>query len=185
MKFFYCQKDNKYRANAWSKYWSWLTPKRPFHSFPNNELKMAMDSVVCESVNFLGKGSSLEGSVETNSDIRVDGKIIGDITTSKTLVVGPMGEVVGKIRAHTVVIAGQVFGDIFSSGVVVIEASGYYEGKVTSDSISIHTGASIVGSIVTPRVKQRSLGIKSIRTENESRKSIVSYSNEKGCLDLA
>lgn len=146
---------------------------------------MALDSVVCESVNFLGKGASLEGSVETNSDIRVDGKVIGDITTAKTLVIGPMGEVVGNIRAHTVVIAGHVFGDIFSSGVVVIEASGYYEGKVTSDSVNIHTGASIVGIIVTPRVKQRSLGIKSIKTESQSEKSIVSYSDEKGCLGLA
>jgi cytoskeletal protein CcmA (bactofilin family) len=99
------------------------------------------------TVNILGVGSSLVGNVDTDSDYRVDGKLVGNIVTSKSLVVGPTGVVLGNVIAEKIVISGRISGDYHASSVTVIGSTGSYQGTLTTKRIRIDLGASVLGRI--------------------------------------
>ncbi|TFG97766.1 MAG: polymer-forming cytoskeletal protein, partial [Calditrichales bacterium] len=46
-------------------------------------------------LNFLGGGTTVEGTIRTNNSIRVDGKIKGKLICKNTLTVGVNGEIEG------------------------------------------------------------------------------------------
>jgi len=109
------------------------------------------------TVNFLGLGSSLVGDIKTESDLRIDGTVTGNITTTKTLVIGYKGKIRGNIRAASIVCSGQIQGDFHSANTTSIEATGYYEGTLTTKTLQIDSGAFIGGKILTTKNTRKSL----------------------------
>ena len=89
----------------------------------------------------IGKGSVLEGKLSVSSNLRVDGKIIGDIKTADSLVIGKQGEIEGEITAKNAVIGGKVLGKIIASGKVVLEANAIFKGDMKAARLVIDDGA--------------------------------------------
>ena len=89
----------------------------------------------------IGKGSVLEGKLTVNSNLRVDGKIIGDVKTTDSLVIGKQGEVEGEIIAKNAVVGGKVLGKINASGKVVLESNAIFKGEMKAARLVIDDGA--------------------------------------------
>lgn len=60
----------------------------------------------------IGKGMVITGQINSDSDLRIDGKLIGDITCKSKIVIGQDGEVEGNIYANNADITGSVKGNI-------------------------------------------------------------------------
>ena len=94
----------------------------------------------------VGSGTTIEGSLNVSSSIRVDGKIVGQITCSETLLVGKTGVVDASVRVKNATIGGKVQGDISAQEVVILEGKSTLIGDVTTKKLIIEEGAVFNGT---------------------------------------
>lgn len=60
----------------------------------------------------IGAGTTLTGDISSNSDLRIDGTIIGDVNSTAKVIVGANGVVEGNISGNQADIIGKVSGNI-------------------------------------------------------------------------
>lgn len=60
----------------------------------------------------IGEGTLLEGNMLSSHSLRIDGKVIGDISTEGTIHIGDKGEVQGAVKAMNVILSGKVQGNV-------------------------------------------------------------------------
>ena len=81
--------------------------------------------------NRIVEGTKIEGSIETNADIRLDGVLVGDLNVSGRLVIGPKGAVEGDVNCVNADIEGRIKGNVIVKEGLVVKASAMIEGEVT------------------------------------------------------
>lgn len=92
---------------------------------------------------FVGDGLRIEGSIESEGDLLVEGEIQGDVTIRK-LTIGQGGHVEGKITAAEVLVHGRVTGGIAAQSATLCKTA-RVEGDVEYGSLSIENGAEFEG----------------------------------------
>jgi len=96
---------------------------------------------VGELNSIIGRGAVLEGKLEVQSSIRVDGRVKGSVKSSDTIVVGKDGVVEGDLTAKNVVVGGEVNGKIDATGRVVLESTSTFTGDLKTGKLVIDEGA--------------------------------------------
>ena len=94
----------------------------------------------------VGHGTVIEGSLNVSSSMRVDGKIMGKITCSDSLLVGKTGVVEASVKVKNATIGGKVVGDIEADEVVILEGNSTVIGDVTTKKLIIEEGAIFNGT---------------------------------------
>ena len=94
----------------------------------------------------IGHGTTLDGTLNVSSSMRVDGKILGEITCSDSLLVGKTGVVEASVKVKNATVGGRVEGDIEASEVVVLEGNSTVIGDVTTKKLIIEEGAVFNGT---------------------------------------
>jgi cytoskeletal protein CcmA (bactofilin family) len=89
---------------------------------------------------------SIKGSITFRSELVIDGKVEGDITSTGKLIVGAHGKVIGDIQAGFVTIQGQVDGDVRATERCGLEAGGSLQGNIQSPRLAVDENASFVGN---------------------------------------
>lgn len=101
---------------------------------------------ITNSHNILGNGTTVEGSITTAGNLRIDGKIIGAITTSKAkLILGPNAWVQGNIIAQNADIEGAVEGTIDVSGLLTLKRTAAINGDISTGKLVFEEGAKFNG----------------------------------------
>ncbi len=127
------------------------------------ELKVIKNSF---ANNIIGKATQIQGDIETNGNIRIEGKLIGKIRTKSKIVLGSSSYVEGVIYAQNAEIAGELKGKIEVKELLVLKASSIVDGKIKATTISVEIGAVIKGDC---RIhKKNSSSLSSIITGKES-----------------
>ena len=98
------------------------------------------------SVNIIGAGTSIEGDITTNGDMRIDGSLTGTINVKGKLVVGPSGMVEGEIICQNADISGTIKGKIGVAELLSLKASAKLTGDIITNKIAIEPGAAFSGS---------------------------------------
>jgi cytoskeletal protein CcmA (bactofilin family) len=89
----------------------------------------------------IGKGTWIQGDMKIQNSIRVDGRILGNIQATDTVVVGKEGEVEGNIQAKHVLLAGRVKGNIHVPGKIALETRAVVLGDIKASRLVIEEGA--------------------------------------------
>src|SRR5680860_70655 len=108
-----------------------------------SEKRKAEDQNLADSTSFFAKGFKFKGDINAHSDIRIEGIIEGNIKTSKRVILGPSGLIIGNINATDISLLGEVTGGIFISGIASIGETAKISGSITADKIRIDPGAII------------------------------------------
>ncbi|MFO0359027.1 MAG: polymer-forming cytoskeletal protein [Flavobacteriales bacterium] len=98
------------------------------------------------SINRIVEGTSIEGEIRCESNIRIDGSFIGNLTTKGRLVIGPAGRLEGTISCQNAEIEGLVKGKINVQQLLSLKGSAKVEGDIFTDKLSIEPGASFTGA---------------------------------------
>ncbi len=93
------------------------------------------------SLNTLVKGAVVEGTVKSESDIRVDGAIKGKLHCDAKVIIGPTGHVDGEIHCKNAVIEGKLEGSLTVLGLLDIRSSAQIKGDVTTQKLIVQSGA--------------------------------------------
>lgn len=98
------------------------------------------------SVNMIGAGTSIEGDINSNSDIRIDGTLKGTVNTRGKLVVGPSGSIEGEISCQNADISGNVRGKINVTELLALKATAKLAGEIAVGKLAIEPGADFSGT---------------------------------------
>lgn len=114
----------------------------------------------------IGHQTVLEGSLKVSNNMRVDGKIIGQVSCSDSLLVGKTGVLEASIKVKSATIGGKVIGDIEASDVVILEGNSTVIGDVTTKKLIIEEGAIFNGTChMSGEAQGKQTRTEQIRTE--------------------
>jgi cytoskeletal protein CcmA (bactofilin family) len=137
-----------------------------------------------DRLNRLVSGTTLTGDLTTNSSLRIDGQINGNVTCYGKLVLGQEGVIAGDINATEVELDGTVEGNVNAEVLLIIHQTGIVKGNLITGRLVIEDGAQIVGSIQTgdlpisksnasPKVKKSPVSKIEVAADQEKAPDIV------------
>ena len=94
----------------------------------------------------LSAGTVIQGKLSFDTPVRIDGKLSGEIHSSKTLIIGETAQINAQIEASELIIYGKVHGEVNVSEKVQICSGAVLEGSINSPSLVIESGAFFNGS---------------------------------------
>jgi cytoskeletal protein CcmA (bactofilin family) len=97
-------------------------------------------------VNIIGQGTVIEGGLEAKSDVRISGKVIGNVRVEGKTVVTPEGIVEGEVRSAHADIAGRIEGEVFIEERLVLKDSAVVNGNIHTAKLVIEDGARFTGT---------------------------------------
>lgn len=97
-------------------------------------------------LNFIGRGTIIDGNIKTESSIRVDGAIKGKVICKNTVTVGGGGRIEGDIQAVNAIIGGKVKGKIIVSEKLVLESKSSLVGELKAKKLIIDEGSVFEGT---------------------------------------
>jgi len=89
----------------------------------------------------VGKGTRIQGNMNVQNSVRIDGQVNGDIKTTDTIIVGKEGGVQGNVSAKNVLLAGKVTGNVLAKEKVFLQATSMIQGDVTAAHLVVDEGA--------------------------------------------
>lgn len=103
------------------------------------------------SINLIAQGTEINGDISTPGDLRIDGKITGNVTCTAKLVIGELGDIQGNINCQSGEISGAVHGQIVANDVLQLNHSASIHGDIEAIRLIVEDGASINGRCTTSR----------------------------------
>lgn len=100
---------------------------------------------ISNSSNIIGKGTKLEGDIETFGNIRIEGKIIGNVKTKSKIALGQSSHVEGNILAQNAEVAGEVKGKLEVTDVLILKPTAVINGDIVTNKLIVETGATFNG----------------------------------------
>jgi cytoskeletal protein CcmA (bactofilin family) len=97
-------------------------------------------------INQIGVGTEITGDVSTNSDIRFDGVLTGNLKTKGKVVIGETGAVKGEIICKNSVLEGKVEGKINVTELLTLKATSSLMGDIVTRRLAIEPGAKFSGN---------------------------------------
>ena len=96
-------------------------------------------------VNIIGRGTTIEGTLQSQNDISISGKVQGNLDVEGKVIVTAEGEVEGQISAVSADIGGQVRGELSVRDRLVLKNTAVVEGDVRTAKLVIEEGARFIG----------------------------------------
>jgi len=98
-------------------------------------------------------GTTLKGDISSSSDLRIDGKIIGNVSSSSKIVIGASGSVEGDISGNQADIVGKVEGNVKTKDLLQLRGDcmvngNIYAGKLQVEPTAIFNGQCHMGTNV-------------------------------------
>jgi len=104
------------------------------------------ESQTPEKLNRIVSGTSIEGEIKTDSNIRIDGTVKGTVTAKGRLVVGASGTIDGEIVCENADIEGKITGQISVNGLLSLKATARLECDISTKKLAIEPGAVFTGN---------------------------------------
>ncbi len=98
------------------------------------------------SVNLLSGSTIIKGNIETESDIRIDGELQGNLSTKGRLIVGEHGKVSGDVYCQNAEIEGALHSRMVVNGLLYLKSSARFEGDIETMQLQIDSGAIFNGT---------------------------------------
>lgn len=89
----------------------------------------------------IGHGDSLEGKVQCDTNLRIEGHFSGEIHCQGTVTIGEQGTVHSSIKAQDIIIAGKVFGSVTADHKLTITETGQLHGDIMAGILNIMEGS--------------------------------------------
>ncbi len=109
--------------------------------------KQSEELNIAYSTSFFARGFRVVGNIDANSDVRIEGIVEGNITTTKKVVIGATGSVIGNIDATSISLMGEISGELNISGLALIGETAKIMGTIKADQLQIDPGAIIEADI--------------------------------------
>ena len=98
-------------------------------------------SAATGGLNALVKGTTVEGTLRCESDIRIDGTIKGKLICKSKVILGPTGVIEGEINCQNAVIEGKFKGTLVVKELLNIRDTADVDGDISTGKLVVQSGA--------------------------------------------
>ena len=98
------------------------------------------------SINSFANGTEIQGEIKSAGDIRIDGKLKGNVDIKGRLVIGTTGFIEGEVVCGNCDISGKISGTITVNELLSLKASANIQGDIITKKLSIEPGAIFTGT---------------------------------------
>jgi cytoskeletal protein CcmA (bactofilin family) len=98
------------------------------------------------TINLISNGTEITGDIKSEGDIRIDGTLIGNLSTKGKVVIGNTGKVKGEVVCKNSEVCGEVDGKINVSQLLTLKISSRINGDIITEKLSIEPGARFTGN---------------------------------------
>ncbi len=106
----------------------------------------ANDEMVSGSINLIGIGTVIEGNVICKGDIRVDGQVVGNVSSKSKVVIGSTGQIKGDIYSQNADISGSHFGSSHITDLLFLKSTSKVNGNINTGKLVVESGAVFTGN---------------------------------------
>ena len=113
----------------------------------NTKNKPEMQQIVSNGngTTLIGAGTTLKGDLSSNSDLRIDGTVIGNITSASKIVIGANGVVEGDLASTQADIVGKVSGNIRTKELLQLRGESVVSGNLYAGKLQVEPSATFNG----------------------------------------
>ena len=115
----------------------------------------------------IDKNTTLNGNINAKTDIRIDGKVEGEIITTGKVILGKDANVKGKVLCGNADIEGIFYGELTVSGTLSLKIGSNLEGKVRIQKLIVESGAIFNASCSMHSAED---GVKKLKSFDEKEK---------------
>jgi cytoskeletal protein CcmA (bactofilin family) len=99
--------------------------------------KKTEQTPVSGSATLVSAGTTFQGDINSDNDLRIDGTIKGNIRSSARIVIGPTGVVEGNIHGTHADITGKVKGDIEVKDLLQLRENSNVAGNIIATKLQV------------------------------------------------
>lgn len=110
--------------------------------------KVAKEKVSQEYINsnnIIGKGSTFNGNVDTYGNLRVEGRIIGNVRSKSKIAVGQSAFIEGNVLAQVAEIEGEIKGSVEVTDILILKPNCSISGDIIANKLVVESGAKFDG----------------------------------------
>ena len=97
-------------------------------------------------INMIGSGTTINGDISSNGDIRIDGTLKGSVNTEGKVVLGSEGLIEGDVSCRDADISGTINAKLTATQLLSLKNTAKLNGDIVTNKLSIEPGASFTGS---------------------------------------
>lgn len=96
-------------------------------------------------LNVIVEGSKIIGDFIAESNVRIDGEIKGNVSSSSKIVIGQSGFISGNLVCADADVEGRIEGTLKVEGLLTLRSKAKIVGEITTSKIQIEEGAEFSG----------------------------------------
>ncbi len=113
----------------------------------------------------------MSGDCETYGNIRVEGKVIGNVKTKSKVALGQSSKVEGNILAQNAEVAGEVKGKLEVSDLLLLKPTAVIHGDIITNKLIVESGATFNGGCkMGVSIKEIKIGDNGQQNEHQPQK---------------
>ncbi len=97
-------------------------------------------------INSIMEGTSIEGEIKSDSNLRIDGRVKGTINVRGRLIVGQSGVIEGEVTCQSSDIEGTLMGKVNCQDLLSLKATAKLHGDINTKKLAIEPGAVFTGN---------------------------------------
>lgn len=97
------------------------------------------------SATLISAGTTVNGDLASENDLRIDGTILGNVRSSAKIILGASGVVEGNIEGQQADITGKVIGNIVIKEILQLRGACNVQGNISADKLQIEPTATFNG----------------------------------------
>lgn len=109
-------------------------------------MNKAPEPVNTGKINSIMEGTTIVGEIQSDSNVRIDGRVKGTISVRGRLIVGASGVVEGDVTCQSCDIEGTVNGKINCQDLLSLKATAKLNGDINTKKLAIEPGAVFTGN---------------------------------------
>jgi len=107
----------------------------------NKEKNSTNEKLYSNSATLISAGTILKGDVKSDNDLRIDGTIHGNVSSSAKIIIGPSGFVEGNINGNHADITGKVKGHVLVKELLQLRENSNVQGNISAAKLQIDPSA--------------------------------------------
>ncbi len=111
----------------------------------NKEKTPIIERVTASNATMISAGTTLNGDLLSDNDLRIDGTIHGNISSTAKIIIGATGYVEGNIEGQQADINGKVEGNITASDLLQLRGTCNVQGNIFAGKLQIEPTATFNG----------------------------------------
>ncbi len=133
----------------------------------NNKTNTAGKETSTGLATIIASGTEITGNIESKGDIRVDGTLTGNLSTSSKVLVGPSGHVKGDVTSAQAEVLGLITGNLHVSELLVLKGNCEVNGNIYTGQLQVDSTASFNGECHMGAVNKK-VSVITVKTESSN-----------------